>query len=189
MAQYKKVNGHYEVLPETLESDTVDENNAQKTMNKLGSELGKVKDFIQHDAPTDYIVKLYIPKYYNDGTKVSPDVIAEIMAKISETIGGASTWTGKGYWIDNDLLYEDKNVYVETILSHISPERAISIARYLTTVIANALKQEGGLVVVVPALSEYIGKHDYEKIIKESEDDINKLNTGKVQQSDNPNLY
>jgi hypothetical protein len=179
MAQYHKVNGGWEVIEDSIEKNTVDSEKEKEAMTSINRDLNPedIKKFSKHGSSLDYMLKLYIPRYYNDGTKVSDSVIAEILFKISEAIGGASTNVGKGYWIDKDVLYEDKNVYVETVLKGYDPDRATLLGEYLSSVIAKALKQEGALVVIYPILATFIDKGDFDKNIKEIKETIDKMNS------------
>jgi hypothetical protein len=99
------------------------------------------------------------------------------MAKISEVLGGTSTWAGKGYWIGDDILYEDKNIYTEILLRGMTPERASLLSKYIGSVIANTLEQEGALTILTPALSDFISKEDYEKNEAEALQNVKDLNT------------
>lgn len=179
MANYQRVNGHWEIIPSSKEIETVNEDMVIKASNIFQNKLStdKLKNFIKEDAPTDFMLKLFIPRYYNDGTKVSPDIIADIMAKISEVLGGTSTWAGKGYWIGDDILYEDKNIYTEILLRGMTPERASLLSKYIGSVIANTLEQEGALTILTPALSDFISKEDYEKNEAEALQNVKDLNT------------
>lgn len=179
MANYKKVNGHWEVIPSSREQDTVMPEVEAQAMSNIQDKLNvdTLKQFVKTDAPTDFLLKIFIPRYYNDGTKVSSDVLAEIMQKISEAIGGISSWAGKGYWTNDNILYEDKNIYGEILLRGVTPERATLFSKYIGSIIAEILKQEGALTIIVPALSDFIDKKDYEENAKEALKQVDSLNS------------
>ncbi len=176
MVQYKRVGTHWEVIPESQEKETIsDEINAisgveERFKNDILSKFSKT------DGETDYILKIIIPRYYNDGTKVSPDAIASILSNISLVFGGASTWQGKGYWSEENVLYENKNIFIDILLKNSSLERAMYTGKYMSSAIGHILKQEGVLMILTPALGEFYSKQTYEKDMKEAETDVEKLN-------------
>lgn len=185
MAKYEKVNGHWEIIPSSREKDEINKNEESVALSSIAGKLSldKLQPFIKQDSPADFMLKLYVPRYYNDGSRVSPDVIADILAKISEAVGGASTWAGKGYWTESNILYEDKNIYVEVLLKNMSPDRASLLAKYLGSVIAGTLKQEGALTVLLPVMAEFLSSSEYIDNIKNTLEDINHLNEESSQYS------
>jgi len=180
MAKYRKVDGHWEIIEGSIETNSInpiEKEEAEKEINeKLNPDI--LSEFINPDSATDFIIRLFIPRYYNNGNKVSPDVIADIMAKISETLGGASTWAGKEYWIDDNILYEDKNIYVDIVAHEISPDKASLLGKYLSLVIGKALNQKGVLYFMHPIYSEYLDvpeENEYKKQLDEIRNKIDEI--------------
>lgn len=186
MAKYKKFNGHWELLPSSKEADLVREDIAQETMESLKQPFAtdKLSSFVRADSPSDFTLTLFIPRYYNDGTKISEDVIAEILFKISESVGGASTWGGKGYFTEDNILYVDKNIYANILLRQFSPERATLFGKYLSSAIGKILQQEASLYILAPALSDFVSKEDYDTNIKEALERVEDLNVDEGQYED-----
>lgn len=126
-----------------------------------------------NDAPTDYIIRFFMPKEYNENNyKVNPNQIADIIFKLSEQFGGATTLNSKGYWQNDGLLYQDNNLVVDILIPQISAEKAILVGEYISSAIGKAFDQLGVLFIIYPVMAEFIGKEQYDEKIKQSKDSI-----------------
>ena len=57
-------------------------------------------------------LSIYLMKKDNDKKDLSK-LNNDIIKNLSSAFGGATVVNGKGYWVDNDILYKDDNIIVE----------------------------------------------------------------------------
>lgn len=126
-------------------------------------------------APTDYVLRFFVPKEYNDGYKVNPSVVADMIYGLVNQAGGATVFNGKGYWADGDLLYQDNNIVIDILLPQTPAERAIAIGEYVSSVIGKAFKQLSVLFMIYPVMSEFISSDQYDEKIRMSKDELKSM--------------
>lgn len=177
MAKYERVGNHWELV-ENLDTSTVDDIKADEATEQIDKDLDSstLQHFLKHDAPNDYCIRLFIPRYYMSGDKVSSDVIATIFNKISKATGMVATWNGKGFITEQQFLDETKQIYVEILAQRISADRATLLSKYLGSVIGKVLEQDNVFTVVFPVLTDSVVKDAYDKEKNESFERVKEYN-------------
>ena len=153
--------------------NTVYDNEADTTFKKYTPSRINYK---VDNANSDYILRFFLPKEYNDNSRVNPNQIADVIFSLAEKFGGASVSNNKGYWVNNDLLYQDNNVVIDVLLPKVNPEKAILIGEYISSSIGITFKQMSALFLLIPVLSEFIDSKDYQNKLEESLSSIDFLN-------------
>ncbi|WP_343577457.1 hypothetical protein [Mycobacterium sp.] len=165
--QYKYENGIWNVVSEDKEIEDAEEGKISSDMieNNFNDKLKKFMENNDKKSDTSYLVRTYIPRWYDNGLKVPDNVIANIYSGILKSIDSISTNVGKEYKIDNDILYEDKNIVIDIVLQNTDFEKATYFGEYIASVIGQALNQESSLYLILPISSEFISKDEYSDII------------------------